>query len=36
MKKQVPKIYAIICIFPAYDLWGARKTPGAEEGGTLE
>ena len=36
MKKQVPKIYAILCVFPAYALWGTGKTLFAEEGGTLE
>ena len=36
MKKQIPQIFAIICVFPAYALWGTGKTLSAEEGGTLE
>ena len=36
MKKQIPKIYTILCVFPAYALWGTGKTLSAEEGGTLE
>ena len=36
MNKQIPKIYAIIRVFPAYALWGTGKIPGAEEGETLE
>ena len=36
MKKQVPKIYAILCVFRAHALWVTGKTLSAEKGGTLE